>query len=276
METINDNELSVVGLQRCGQHAVIHWVMSQARGRRLFLNDVKPGANPMRSFAGREYEARGYWRRFDLGAEQDGRFTHKSWLIYNYEDEHPRRPFAADFEACRESWLGRSARRLCLLVLRDPCNFFASRLRWGRSPSAGWSKRPLQGESARAELVSLWKAHAREYLGDTQHLPAERVLVNYNRWASERAYRRELAARLGLRFSDRGRSHVPDYGPGSSFDGRRFHWRAQRMQVLDRYRHFLDDPFYRAIFDDQELCALARRAFGSDGDPVALLGGARA
>ncbi len=262
MEIVNDNELGVVGLQRCGQHAVIHWVLAQARGRRLFLNDVRPLDNPFTSFSAREYEARGYWGRFDLRAEQAGRFTRKTWLVYNYEDEHPRRPFTAAFESRRTDWLGPSARRLGLLVLRDPFNFFASRLRWGRSSSAGWSKRPLKSEHARAELVALWKAHAREYLGDTRELPHERVLVSYNRWVTERAYRRELAEHLGLTFSDRGRTHVPDYGPGSSFDGRRYHWRAQRMQVLERFRHFLDDPFYRAIFDDVELLELSRRAFG--------------
>lgn len=263
MEIVNDNELAVVGLQRCGQHALIHWILAQAPGRRVFLNDVRPRANPFLHFSGNEYETRGYFGRFNLRAEQAGRLTRKAWLVYNYEDELPGQPFTHDFEAQRENWLGRSARRLSLLLLRDPYNFFASRLRWGRSPSAGWSKRPLRSEHACAELVALWKAHAREYLGDTRLLPAERVVVSYNRWTGEAVYRRELCDKLGLRFSDRGRRHVPDYGPGSSFDGRRFHWRAQRMQVLERYRHFLDDPFYRAIFEDAELRALSQRAFGA-------------
>jgi hypothetical protein len=271
MPIVNNNELAVVGLQRCGQHALIHWVLAQARGRRVFLNDVVALEDPFTSFSTGEIETRGFWR-FDLAAERAGRHARKNWLIFNYEDMHPGQPFRPAFEARREEWLGASARRFHLLVLRDPFNFFASRLRWARSPSAGWSKRPLTSDVARAALVELWKAHAREFLGDTRLLPEEKVVVSYNRWVGERDYRRALAARLGLRFSDRGRSHVPDYGPGSSFDGRRFHWRAGRMRVLERFRHFEQDAFFRAIFDDAELLDLSRRAFGHVPGSEVLLG----
>ncbi len=271
MTIVNDNELAVVGLQRCGQHALIHWILAQGRGRRVFLNDVRALSNPFASFSSGEFETRGLWR-FDPRAEREGRLTRKRWLVYNYEDGPPGEPFQPEFERRRAEWLGPSARRFSLIVLRDPFNFFASRLRWARSPSAGWSKLPLRGELARDMLTGLWKAHAREYLGDTRHLPEEKVVVSYNRFVAERDYRRALAARLGLHFSDRGRAHVPDYGPGSSFDGRRFHWRAQRMRVLERFRHFAGDAFYRAIFDDEELLDLSRRAFGRVAGSEAVCG----
>lgn len=76
-----------------------------------------------------------------------------------------------------------------------------------------------------------------------------------------RDYRRELARRLDLRFTDEGRHRVPATAGGSSFDGRRFHGDAARMPVFDRWRHYRDDPAWRARFD-RELLDLAEAAFG--------------
>lgn len=261
MTAVNRNELCVVGLQRCGQHAVIHWILAQARGRRCFLNDAALHTNPFVTFSPGEIETRGYWR-FDLAGEAAGRLSRKDWLIYNYEDAHPLEPFGGAFPRQRDAFVGTSERRLVMLILRDPFNFFASRLQWGRSDSAGWSRRPLRDAESRDYLVALWKAHAREYLGDTRHLPDEAVPVSYNRWCADRDYRRALAGRLGVPFTDKARSRLANYGPASSFDGLRYLGRAHRMDVLERWRHFVGDPFYRAIFEDPEIWSLSDRAFG--------------
>jgi hypothetical protein len=46
---LNRVEIRVIGMSRSGNHAIIDWVLSQARGRMCFLNCAEPGTNPFRS-----------------------------------------------------------------------------------------------------------------------------------------------------------------------------------------------------------------------------------
>lgn len=251
---MNRQEHRIIGMSRSGNHAVINWILSQTSGRTCFLNCAEPKFNPFSS--ARPLDDRrcviASYEDFDLAAELRGEFSNKDLLIYSHEDCFLGTIAKGPFEESHDAMVGPSLRRTDVLILRDPFNLFASRLR------AGF------GEVSSETAMRIWKQHAREFLGTRRYLKQRRVLINYNRWATERAYRRKIADQLGLDFSDSSRHHVPAAGNGSSFDGRRYHGSAGRMRTLERWTHFADDDAYAALFDD-EVRTLSQRIFGDVG-----------
>jgi hypothetical protein len=254
---VNARELRIVGMSRSGNHAIINWILQQADGRTCFLNCCEPKTHPFRSARpaadGKCVEASE--PSFDLAAEREGRFSAKDWLLYSYEDcflgmvNHPL------FERYHDEWVGASAHRRDVLILRDPFNLFASRI-----AHAGMTR-----ETSTHKRI--WLQHAREFLGLRHYLPKTRLAVSYNRWTVDRAYRRSIAEALGLRFTDRGYSTVAATAGGSTFDGMRYDGRAAQMKVLERWKRFAGDRLYRSLFDE-EMIGLSREIFGdvTEGD----------
>jgi hypothetical protein len=258
---INEQEIRVLAMRRSGHHAIVNWILAQAEEWTCFLNDCRKKGNPYvtcRSSTSvlpvsSDVATRLFWK-----AERSGVHTRKSLLMYNFEDAHPEAFVSSNAVAESTRWVGRSKRVLNVLILRDPFNLFASRLRWLRGrKGTGLLKDPQQ-------WVALWKEYAREATDVTDHVP-NRVLVSYNAWCLSESYRRELAAQLGLPFTDAGRQEVARWGPtvwGDSFDGLQYDGRAEDMKVLERWKQFRDDPVYRSLFEDSELVALSQAIFG--------------
>jgi len=253
----NALEIRLAALRRSGSHALVHWLLSQLPGRGVFLNSCKPGENPYASCY-RGDSAVQPAGAFDLDRERDQGPSPKDFLLYNYEDRELSAVFSDAFAAEHDRWLGTSARRFDLLVLRDPWNNLASLLRWARG-----AVYPISLDSV-AKAARLWKAYAREVLGETDLLRHQRTPVLFNLWVTDPGYRAELASRLGVPFTDAGRDEVAPWGPttwGDSFDGFAYDGRAGEMPVLERWRWCAEDPFYRGLFDD-ETVELAERIFG--------------
>ena len=247
---VNQNELRVIGMSRSGNHAIIQWIMAQAAGRVCFLNCTEGKSNPFLTARPMDDE-RPYQTNipgFDWAAEQRGEFSAKRHLIFSHEDNFLANACSAEFERRHDEFVGPSGRRFDVLILRDPFNLFASRLR------------NMEGQVPLRAGVRIWKQHAREFLGEGR-LRATPVLINYNRWFLERDYRRSVAQQLGLNFTDAGRRDVANCNGGSSFDGKLYHGQAHRMNVLQRWRHFEDDERFRAIFD-QQMIEMSERIFG--------------
>jgi hypothetical protein len=262
---VNAVELRVVGMSRSGSHAVVNWILHQAAGRVCFLNCAEPRTNPFHSARPLDTGdcAVANWPGFDPAAERAGRFAAKDWLVYSYEDTFLKPAFDPAFDRHHDAWVGSSARRHDVLVVRDPFNLFASRHRWGRSPlSAAIARR-------------MWTQHARIALDPAGCLRHGPVVVRYNAWVADPGYRRRIAETLGLRFTDAGRNEVGPSGGGSSFDGYALDGRAGGMAVLDRWRLLADDPDYRRLLGP-EMAALSERLFGPLPGTEALAGTAPA
>ncbi|HEV2147211.1 MAG TPA: hypothetical protein VGR37_07395 [Longimicrobiaceae bacterium] len=259
----NEREIRVIAMRRSGHHAVVNWIRLHLPGRHCFLNECLPNANPFESCARsvcRVWTGRVQHRRIFWDQEIAGRHSKKGILLYNFEDERLEDVASARFEANRARWLGESRERTDVLVLRDPFNLLASKLRWAYGRHAQPALEEFPG------LVVLWKQHAREFLGETQCLGAGTVGINYNRWFTDAGYRRELVRKLGLvGDGDRGLQQVARFGPtlwGDTFDGMKYDGRAQQMKVLERWHTYRDDPLYRSLFRDPELIELSERIFG--------------
>jgi hypothetical protein len=247
---INEAEWRVMGISRSGNHAIINWLLAQTGGRMCFLNCVEPKNNPFcwpRPLAsGLPYQVN--YADFDLDQERRGVFSKKDYLIYSHEDCFLGLLRDGPWEQCHDAWVGPSALRRDLLILRDPFNLIASRIQSGIGAPPSLALR-------------MWKQHARQFLGERLYLPRPPVRISYNAWVQQKSYRQRVAEDLGLRFSDAAFQDVPATAGGSSFDGLSFHGSASEMKVLDRWRKFADqDNFWR--FFDREVVRLARAIFG--------------
>jgi hypothetical protein len=256
--------MRVFALRRSGHHALLNWIRYQLPYRHWLLNDCRLGENPLQSALFMSSAIQGRWhehRVFHLARELAGQHAYKGALIYNFEESDLRRVPRLMPVASEAEWLGTAARRMDLLILRDPFNLLASKLKWAYGDVERPSK-PSLDEVAQAR--ELWKVHAREFLGETTHL-TDRITLSYNDWFLDRAYRDRKAAEIGFRNDDKGLSKVARWGPTlsrDSFDGLRFDGRAQDMKVLERWRRFIDDPFFRELVADPELHRLSSRIFG--------------
>lgn len=266
MADTNDLALHVCALQRSGHHAVVQWIFENAEAPKCFLNHCQPDRSPFESCKVSESLAVG----IDILAEREGKRGAKRFLICNYEDVDLGRLRYLGRSQPMQSWIGRSGEAICVLVIRDPFNNFASKYRWFVSKKA-WA--PSLDDIRR--MPAMWKGHAYEAVGLTCHISARKLVVRFNDWFKDPQYRATLAAELKLRSADKGRERVAPWGPntwGDSVDGLTFDGRASEMDVNGRWRLYQDDDFFRSLFDD-ELIELSNQIFG----PVAdILKGRRA
>ncbi len=277
---VNDLEIRVAGLRRSGNHAIINWIGKQCDGNRVFINCVKPNENPYRN----EYESQRYLERdkrdkkhWGYGGvdwwkkEKEGDFSKKQILIYSYEDQELERIFSASYEKKHDLYVGKSKRRIDLIIIRDPFNLFSSRLHT-KPRKDGRNFSMLQVYSKKYSLPELWLEYAKECLNETSHAKAEKIFVNYNDWKSSIDYRKELAERIGIKFSDKGLNDVSVSGRGSSFDGTKFSGNAEQMDVMNRWKHSVDDEHYKKLFANEEIIVYSRKIFGHIEGTEALFG----
>jgi hypothetical protein len=282
-------ELRVFGLQRSGNHAIIEWILDQHLGKRTcFLNNVGHGdQDPFTTT--RQIALAGFGSNSDVEAV---RRAHKDLLIYSYEDDLSRMRQGATltdaihdaaFEEQRIRYVGESEHRMNVIVLRDPFNFFASRLR---------RLGALTGTKDVEAIKESWKLMAKRALRMRRDFAGEEFWISYNSWVSDEKYRRRLSMRLFGQFSDGSLGYVAGNGGGSSFDsdhGRmslrviRRKWRrllnpkvyrhagrylrmlmakdARGMKVLERWHEMRGEAVYCSLFRDGELLELSQRLF---------------
>lgn len=253
-QVTNQKEIRIVGLMRTGNHAIIKWIQGQQTGKVWHLNNLQVNENPYRY----KYEyLRDYYPQYQGAIERfqreaRGDFTKKDCLLYSYEDYGLKQVLTQSFEKKHDLYLGKSAERYDLLVLRDPFNLLASRLKNNYTEVKARNK----------TVIDLWISYAKEYLGETHYLKHNKICVNYNRWTRDVTYRKQIAFQLKLDFSDAGINKVSGCGGGSSFEGRQFDGKASEMDVLNRWKHFAKDPSYRKLLNNQEMLEYTEKIFG--------------
>lgn len=229
----------VIGMRRTGNHAVINWIKHQCDGSFLFFNNITPECSPFSA----------------LMKEQKIGFSGKPLLVFSYEDK--------TFDAINSAPLNNVIKQFCrspdknvktVLILRDPYNLFASRLK-------KWPE-VMRNADSRDQLVELWKSYASEFGAD--RIPGEQralVSVNYNEFVQNPGYRQQLSQQLGLRYTDKGLEKVAFYGHGSSFDIGNIDKAALELDVLKRWTVFQDDEDFWRLFEDAKLQRLSQEIF---------------
>lgn len=301
----NKREFRVVSLQRMGHHAVVSWIISMCPGFTCYLNNMFPGRNPfqvdkeryMHFGKGVKTSSLDKIRLFFINNDakrfhgtkllkelsrvflKDKKrlfdflwsFLKKDYLIYSYEDRRLRDVCSDEFGSLHDRYLGRSSERVDILVLRDPFNFFASRMKW-EERGGRCCYHLISDAVSRLQLIELWKEYAREFLGETNFLKNKKLAVNYNEWFSSVQYRQSIAQELGLEYSDQALDAVHGVGLGSSFSGFDMSGSARKLKVSERWRHFVKNRTYREIFYDKELLGLSRSIFGRMSKVEEILG----
>lgn len=254
----NVHEIRVIAQRRTGHHAIVNWIRAQLKGRYCFLNNCRANGNPFltcqrgssiisNSLLEHSWN---FWNQ-----EVSGKLSKKGTLLYNYEDQLVSEVASEDFQKHRTQWLGKSLQRTDILIMRDPFNLLASRLKW--VSSLGFEFEP-------DKLIKTWKEHAYEFLGETSYL-SNKVTVSYNKWFCDRDYRQRLSSELGLEWNDRGMQQVAKWGPtisGGSFDGLTYDGKAQQMRVLERWKQYVNNQDYFQSFKNEEVFELSKRIFG--------------
>ncbi len=249
---VNEKEIRVVGLKRSGNHAIINWIRKQFPEYILFLNNIPCGTNPYRSLSQ-------HYHTEHLKQQALGNFTYKECLIYSHEDYSLEQVVNPEFENNHDLYIGKSAIRYDLIILRDPFNMVASRLNSQKQGITSFAR----VKAANKTYIDLWIEYAREYLGETNYLENNKLCINYNQWFLSQDYRREIADKLQIDFTDRGIDEVKSQGGGSSFDGRNLDGQAMQMDVMNRWVQLADNPIYRQLLDNEELLRYSQRIFGS-------------
>lgn len=265
-EVVNKKEIRVVGMRRTGNHAILTWIEHQLSGEFFHLNNVWAGKNPYRHKADNllRYHPEHAKMSQTYRRQAKGELIARDCLLYSYEDWSLAQITQPRFEQNRELYLGRAAECFDVLILRDPFNLFASRLK----------QNFVATKTKGLPMVEMWLEYAEEFVGETQLLQqksgrdsAQRetrklVCINYNRWFDDVDYRRQLSEQLGVSFSDAGLSKVPTLGGGSSFDGTNLNGQARAMDVTNRWKRFADDPAFRELFKTEAVWDYSRRIFG--------------
>jgi hypothetical protein len=224
-------------MRRGGQHGVINWICSQFRPS-VHVDDCRLTNDKLVGMAPYKY-LWGEKKRIQMDpSEKINPGDYKMWL-FNFEDQWITKTQNKFLEWSQHVFVFESVTRLVLV--RDPYNLFASRSRDKRIDLAGH------------EAKKLYKSHMNTVMNDSDF-----VGINYNRWFAEKEYRKRLAVRLNIPFTDEGISAI--IWPGeSTFDGSDYDGRAQEMNVFERWKQ-LEGDFIDTEMDD-ELHRYAREYF---------------
>lgn len=255
---LNQTRILFWGIQRSGNHALINWILAQCQEPKMFLNN-QPFGKELKASA--KHFLATYNIEHSVAPRLD--YVHKAeknWLdLWRNPTEGTNKLLLVSFEnhnlsqlsdsayhqGCKiiDSFLGKSAKTINVVLLRDAFNMWIKDMPYPPKP----------------HNPELWKAYAKEYLGETDFLP-DKVTVNYNRWFIDRDYRQSISKQLGLLFSDCGLNQVTDYGGGSNFDGTSFDGNAQLMNVLNRWESSKNRKNKRRLFkilrSDSEMSRL--------------------
>ncbi|WP_238364097.1 sulfotransferase [Mesobacterium pallidum] len=251
--------LRMYGMRRSGNHAIASWLQRNAPdGRAVFLNNCKPGTDPLRSFRGIEMgdaHAQARKAQRDL-ASVTAEAGDGALLLISYEDAVPER----DEGARRLSGpMDEALFTAEVAIYRGFLNWAASLLKklqandsFGLSYRAGVLLRSVDTYCRVLDRVAA---------ADDRLVP-----ICYDRWTEDDAYRARLLDRLGLELRDNGLGEVQGYGGGSSFQ--KDATRAEELQTANRWQQMSGDPEFQAVLHlaarDTALVDRLERHFPAD------------
>ena len=135
-----------------------------------------------------------------------------------------------------------------ILLVRDPYNLFASRIKHypeSLSVEKTWIKKDF--------IRANWLTYAQRYQNPDGVIP-----VNYNRLIIDEEYRKGLSKSVnGDRFSDKALSKVDSNGGGSSFTGTSA---PDPKRNVQNYRHYSDLEVFQDLFEP-EYVKLSKEIF---------------
>lgn len=224
---LNANTVVIVfGIRRSGNHLISDWIVNQY---------ITPG-----------FQAKNV--QIDFFSFLDNYST--DFDFYNCAlfgiEEHP-------IHAVDIAYTKNAFNIIKVVILRDPYNLFASRIK---------SYRLLEAPYFNGGFATYnWTDYANFFLN-----PSEGVIcIPYHVFLMDGDYRKQLAKKLGVGFKkDMDSKYINKVDSttsrGSSFDGDQYDGQAQQMKVMNRWEYYRDNPLFRSLFTD-EIKQLSKEIF---------------
>ncbi len=240
------------GLKRSGNHAVINWILEQSE--LAFFNNAIPVKAILK---GKKKWPRQstytQWIKYQALAQSIKNFAPSIYktavtdnrALVSFED------IGLDYRF----FAPRPEGSIDLLILRDPQNLFASRIK--KAFSREWLEvYPRENNKFMQRATQLWKQHAKEALGQSSFLEKP-VVVFFDSWIGNEDYRQNTAHELGLSIhSEQSLEKTAHYGGGSSFSEQGHD--SSAVEILNRSASLAgeEENLLHEIMQDEELIEL--------------------
>ena len=208
-------------LRRSGGHGVIDWLLKHHEGNKIHYNQARPVSPGVLDVVCNEI------------VQIPGDFGKPLFELISFEDL----PLDLVARTVRPS-------RRAILMLRDPFNLFASRLRNMENHPASDGSGIAGGNHINP---AIWKQYAREFL-KPRFLP-HAVRLNFNVWYRSVSYRRYIAEQLGWTFTDQGFGSTDGwrFSLGSSFGDRD----PKNLDLFNRWRAYQNNAEFLTYCHDE-------------------------
>jgi hypothetical protein len=228
------------GMRRSGNHAILNWLQRNAPSQgAVFLNNCKPGTNPLDNFATVEINAKQVFLNpgKDRLATATKPISNGALFLFSIEDNSPaeflrKRALSGNFD---EALID-----VELLIYRSFLNWSASLLK-KMQPNDGYSLSRRTSIILRAIDIYTRFLDLISQTDDTQGV----VPICYDAWATSQTYRADILSCLNLPLRDNSLGAVQHYGGGSSFQKQAQN--PQDLQTGRRWQQMSDDPEFQAI-----------------------------
>lgn len=251
--------IRVAGMKRNGNHGIVNWILAQHTGNATFCNALhgSESLSDLRSDPIEAFAHNPQLRKVEVTAPCE-----KELLLLTYEDHRVGDVIEPRSPEYYEKWIDHSVNReINISVLRDPFNFFASRIQAelnGTYPLECWGHCFSKGDGAK--LWSKWKSYAQRFIDFEASRSRDLIAVSYNHWTVSLEYRKGICQRLDVELlNDEERKIVTGWGAGSSFN--EGIWQ-QPDTYMNRWRAYADHEVLVEATKDEELMELARLIFG--------------
>ena len=219
----------ILGMKRSGHHALVLWIGNNIPDGTILFNDCSKGWDNKILLPSIYQQPQS--QEIAIGNVKDIRNA-----IFNIEDfdiENLKNHDFMDFLNVKIY-----AEKYLILVLRDPWNWIASRMKTGGSL--------VQGMEI---IVKRYIQHCECALKSISYTQNKLHIINYNDWFTDETYRASLANTLKLNkgATNNGINILSVRGGGSSFDGTKFQNKAQQMDVLNRWKFFKDSEYFNDL-----------------------------
>lgn len=142
--------------------------------------------------------------------------------------------------------------KIIVYSIRDPWNHVAALFQF-------WIFHNVKTLEKRLERIKVYienyKRIINQYLGKATYLPKNSIFINYNKWFSNIDYRKNISQQLQLPTSENNINTV------WKFSGFEEQTDATKLDVLNRWKTYINDVNYRRLFQDKELVELSKNLF---------------